>query len=124
MPVMDGFQVMEELGKIESEGYVPVIVITAYTEHKARALQAGAKDFINTPFEIAEVLARVHNMLEVRVLTNEVQHYNDVLELRIHEKTAELVDVHRNLFDSELRYREVFENISDGLFLLLSLIHI
>ena len=97
MPDMDGFQVMECLGKIESEGYLPVIVITAYTEHKARALQAGAKHFINTPFEIAEVLARVHNMLEVRVLNNEVQHYDDVLEQRILEKTAKLVHASKPL---------------------------
>lgn len=118
MPEMDGFQVMEDLQKIEPEDSLPVIVITAYTEHRIHALQAGAKDFINTPFVIAEVLARVHNMLEVRLLKNEVQNYNDVLEQRVREKVSELEKVHRDLLDSELRYREVFENISDGLFLL------
>jgi adenylate cyclase len=68
MPVMDGFQVMESLKEIESEGYLPVLVITAQPGHKLRALNAGAKDFVTKPFDLAEVLARVHNMLEIRLL--------------------------------------------------------
>src|SRR4051812_10042271 len=46
MPGMDGFQVMENLKEIEHGGYLPVIVITAQPDHKLRALQAGAKDFV------------------------------------------------------------------------------
>ena len=80
MPGMDGFQVMEGLKEIEPDGYLPVLVITAQPGHKLRALQAGAKDFISKPFELAEVLARVHNMLEVRLLHKELHNYNDVLE--------------------------------------------
>ena len=68
MPGMDGFQVMEGLKKIETDGYLPVLVITAQPEHKLRALQAGAKDFVSKPFDLAEVLIRVYNMLEVRLL--------------------------------------------------------
>src|SRR5450759_3473266 len=68
MPGMDGFQVLEGLKEIELDGYLPVIVITAQPGHKLRALQAGAKDFISKPFDLAEVLMRVYNMLEVRLL--------------------------------------------------------
>ncbi|KXS31209.1 MAG: diguanylate cyclase [Candidatus Gallionella acididurans] len=68
MPGMDGFQVLEGLKQIEQDGYLPVLVITAQPGYKLHALQAGAKDFISKPFEIPEVLARVHNMLEVRLL--------------------------------------------------------
>src|SRR5450759_3474752 len=68
MPVMDGFQVMEGLKTIETDGYLPVLVITAQPAHKLRALQGGAKDFISKPFDLAELLLRVHNMLEVRLL--------------------------------------------------------
>lgn len=90
MPGMDGFQVMECLKEIEMGDYLPVIVITAQPEHKLRALEAGAKDFISKPFELAEVLARVRNMLEVRLLHKELHHYNEVLEQRVSERTAEL----------------------------------
>ena len=68
MPGMDGFKVMEGLKEIEEGGYLPVLVITAQPDQKLRALQAGAKDFVSKPFDLAEVLARVHNMLEVRLL--------------------------------------------------------
>jgi adenylate cyclase len=68
MPGMDGFQVMENLKGIETGGYLPVLVITAQPNHKLRALKAGAKDFLSKPLDLAEVLLRVHNMLEVRLL--------------------------------------------------------
>jgi CheY-like chemotaxis protein len=73
MPGMDGYKVMEGLKEIEEGGYLPVLVITAQPDQKLRALQAGAKDFVGKPFDLAEVLARVHNMLEVRLLYDELQ---------------------------------------------------
>ena len=77
MPGMDGFQVMEGLKEIEKDGYLPVLVITAEPEHKLRALKAGAKDFISKPLDLAEVLTRVYNMLEVRVLHLETRRLYD-----------------------------------------------
>jgi len=68
MPGVDGFQVMEKLQEIETDNYLPVLVLTAQPDHKLRALKAGAKDFVSKPFDLAEVLLRVHNMLEVRLL--------------------------------------------------------
>jgi putative two-component system response regulator len=90
MPVMDGFQVMEALAVDEPEGYLPVLVVTAQPGHKLRALLAGAKDFISKPFELAEVQARVHNMLEVRLLHRKLHLSNDDLEARVRARTAEL----------------------------------
>ena len=81
MPGMDGFQVMEGLKAIEKDDYLPVLVITAQPEHKLRALKEGAKDFVSKPFDLAEVLMRVHNMLEVRLLHLETKRlYAQVLE--------------------------------------------
>ena len=73
MPGMDGFQVMESLKEIETGGYLPVLVLTAQPDHKLRALKAGAKDFVTKPFDLAEVLVRVHNLLEVRLLHRETK---------------------------------------------------
>src|SRR6266446_3508081 len=88
MPVMDGFQVMQGLKEIETDGYLPVLVITAQPDHKLRALRAGAKDFISKPFDLAEVLARVYNMLEVRLLHVETKNYSKVLEETVRELEA------------------------------------
>jgi len=71
MPGLNGLQVMEELKAIETGGYLPVLMLTAQPDHKLRALKAGARDFVSKPFELAEVLMRVHNMLEVRLLHEE-----------------------------------------------------
>ena len=80
MPGMDGFQVMENLKEIETGSYLPVLVITAQPDHKLRALEAGAKDFVSKPLDFAEVLIRVHNMLEVRLLHQQTKNlYQRVL---------------------------------------------
>ena len=89
MPIMDGFEVMEQLKLVEKSGYLPVLVITAQPDHKLRALKAGAKDFISKPFDVAEVLTRVHNMLEVRLLHVEVHRKNDELKTLFDQVVAE-----------------------------------
>jgi CheY-like chemotaxis protein len=68
MPGMDGFRVLEGLKQVEKDGYLSVLVMTAHPGNKERALQAGAKDFISKPFNMFEVLTRVYNMLELRLL--------------------------------------------------------
>jgi len=106
MPVMDGFQVMEALKTNESDGYLPVIVLTAQPGHKLKALQAGARDFISKPFDLVEVKTRIRNMLEARLLYRKLEDYNKVLEQKVEERTAELRE-------SEARYRSLTELASD-----------
>lgn len=80
MPEMDGFQVMEALKSVEGDGTLPVLVITAQPNEKLRALKAGALDFVSKPFDIAEVLARVQNLLQMRLLNLQTQKlYEQVL---------------------------------------------
>ncbi len=95
MPHLDGFQVMEQLSEkiISKENdYVPVLVLTAQqdAETRLRALECGAKDFVTKPFDRAEVLNRISNMLEVRMLYNERKRQNEILEEKVRERTAEL----------------------------------
>ena len=106
MPGMDGFQVMESLKTNAVEAYLPVLVITAQPGHKLRALQAGARDFISKPFVLVEVLTRIRNMLEVRLLYKQLESYSKVLEQAVQERTAELRE-------SEARYRSLTELASD-----------
>jgi adenylate cyclase len=89
MPGMDGFEVMEGLKDLEKDGYLPVLVITAQPDHKLRALKAGAKDFISKPFDVAEVLTRVHNLLEVRLLHVEIRRKNEELKKLFDQVVAE-----------------------------------
>ena len=98
MPAMDGFEVMAALKGNEAEAYLPVIVLTAQPDHKVRALQCGAKDFISKPFDLIEVRTRLYNMLEVRLLYKALRMHNAELEKMVQERTAELQR-------SEARYR-------------------
>ncbi len=68
MPGFDGFEVLNQLKLVETSGYLPVLVVTAQPSHKVRALEAGARDFVSKPFDFAEVLVRVRNMIELRLL--------------------------------------------------------
>jgi len=111
MPSMDGFEVMEGLKEIEKDGYLPVLVITAQPDHKLRALRAGAKDFVTKPFDLAEVLTRVHNLLEVRL-------YAKALEQTVREldTSRQLIrrknDDLKKLFDQVVAERKVSERLA------------
>jgi len=80
MPEMNGFQVMEGLKELDPEGHVPILVISAYSIHKQWALVSGATDFISKPFQLIEVMTRIHAMLEVWLLNKKLKHANQVLE--------------------------------------------
>lgn len=73
MPAMDGFTVMEGLAEIEKDSTLPILVVTAQPDHKLRALREGAKDFVSKPLDLAEVLMRVYNLLETRLLQLETR---------------------------------------------------
>ena len=93
MPGMDGFEVMEGLKAIEADGYLSVLAVTAQPDHKLRALQCGAKDFVSKPFDLAEVLMRVHNLLEVRLLHEAARSHGDMLEsLALHDQLTGLAN--------------------------------
>jgi serine phosphatase RsbU (regulator of sigma subunit) len=101
MPGMDGFAVMEALKAIEGDGYVPVLVITAQPSHKLHALEVGAKDFVGKPFDMAELRARVRNILEVRLLHLELK--DTVREL---EASREVIRL-KNLAEQKQREWEL-----------------
>ena len=62
LPRMDGFEV---LAQIRRRSAVPVIMLTARTEHGDRitGLNAGADDYLPKPFSPDELLARIHAVL-------------------------------------------------------------
>ena len=62
LPVMDGWSVLR---KIREGSKIPVIMLTAKGELEDRVtgLESGADDYIVKPFEMKEVLARIHAVL-------------------------------------------------------------
>ncbi len=62
LPVMDGWQVCREIRKTSR---VPIIMLTAKGEtmDKISGLEMGADDYVTKPFEVKELLARVHAVM-------------------------------------------------------------
>jgi len=62
MPVIDGWSVCREIRAVSN---VPIIMLTAKGEtlDKITGLEMGADDYIVKPFEIAELMARVHSVM-------------------------------------------------------------
>jgi diguanylate cyclase (GGDEF)-like protein/PAS domain S-box-containing protein len=106
MPGMDGFEVMEQLKPVEP-GWLPVLVVTAEPDKKLAALKAGARDFISKPFDTVEVMARIRNLLEVRLLHRETREYGAQMENTVAERTAELA-----------RFRGAMDATADAIFLI------
>jgi putative two-component system response regulator len=88
----DGFEVLTELLAPEGGDQLPVIMLTAddTTDMKRRALALGAKDFVGKPFDSAEVLLRIRNLLETKFLHQNLKGQNSQLEQMVAERTREL----------------------------------
>ena len=114
MPGMDGFQVMAGLKAVETQSYVPVLVITAQPGHKLKALESGAKDFISKPFDLVEVKTRIRNLLEVRLLYQKVEDYGTALEQTVQERTAELTLANRQLSQEITVRRQTEESLREA----------
>lgn len=86
MPHLDGFAILQglETGKLPGD-FLPVLVLTAdvTAQTKNRALSSGAKDFVTKPFDRTEVLARVRNLLETRMLHDALRQANEALEQKL-----------------------------------------
>ena len=73
MPGLDGLEVCKRLKEKEQTKLIPVIVITGFEDNKMAALNMGADDFVNKPFDMAEISSRVKSALRIRHLTNELE---------------------------------------------------
>ncbi|MCK5387127.1 MAG: two-component system response regulator [Gammaproteobacteria bacterium] len=93
MPVMDGYQVLAKVREVDPD-YPPIIVLTAQSDRESRikALDLGARDFLAKPFDRVELMTRIRNMLEVRIMTKAMKNQNKILDGMVKERTQELND--------------------------------
>jgi len=82
LPGMNGLQFLAKLR--EQNLYTPVIVMTAYgtVETAVEAMKAGAADFLEKPFSLEHLLARVAKALEIRSLRDENRKLREELGAR------------------------------------------
>jgi class 3 adenylate cyclase len=92
MPHPDGFAIMEQLKPVPGADFLPVIVVTAFSdeENRLKALRHGARDYIVKPFNRDEVVLRIRNYIEVRLLYLERQRQAEILEERVKAQVDQL----------------------------------
>ena len=105
MPVKDGYQVMEEMGKRGMLSDFPVVIITADNEvdSELKAFDLGASDIIGKPFEPYVVKRRVENIIEL-------YRYKQNLEELVEEQSVKLLKSNEVMIDtlsSVIEYRSV-----------------
>lgn len=93
MPGMTGYEVCRRVRSDPAHAFLPIVMVTSSQgEDRVAAIEAGADDFIQKPFDQQELLARVRSLLRIK-------HYHDT----ILSQAAELADLNRDL---EMRVQE------------------
>lgn len=120
MPVMSGFDVMERIKASAelSQNQTPILVLTAQGGREVRnqALDMGAQDFVTKPFDSAEILLRVRNLLRVRASYLAQLNLNKELERKVEERTRDLNQatdllIERMAWAAEMRDRDTGKHV-------------
>src|SRR5260370_16349175 len=100
MPHIDGLSLLKQLqSRIPEDTYLPFLILTADLSDRSKqeAIALGGKDFLTKPFDQMEVVLRIYNLLETRLLHLELQRYNRTLEEKVRERTSALEAMQQEL---------------------------
>ena len=113
MPGVDGYQVARTIKDNPATSSIPIIMVTAHHGRDIRlaGLKAGAEEFLTTPVDQSELLLRVRNLLRLKAYSDLLQNHSALLEQQIEARTE-------SLRASDLRFRQMAENIRDAFFLI------
>jgi class 3 adenylate cyclase/CheY-like chemotaxis protein len=103
MPGLDGYEVCRRIRSQTATEFLPVVMITASGEQqRAKALEAGADDFVTKPFDQSELLARIASLARIKryhdTITrqaSELAAWNEELTQRVEAQLGELERVGR-----------------------------
>ncbi len=70
MPRMDGYELLEHVRADARLRHVPIVMITsrAGQKHRKKARQAGANDYLTKPYQEAELVEKVSEMLDIELV--------------------------------------------------------
>lgn len=81
MPEMDGFETCSKIKQNKNTKIIPVLMVTALSEqeHRLKALECGADDFLSKPVDKTELKIRVKSLLRIKEYHNElVERYEEI----------------------------------------------
>jgi len=93
MPGMNGFDVCRRLKQDPDTQHIPVVIITgmADKETNVKAVKCGADDFLIKPFDRILLEARIKTSSRTKVLHDHLLEYKNELELKVAERTEQVV---------------------------------
>ncbi len=99
MPFTSGLDVLRKLRSCSETLHVPVVILTASTDHAKRieALQSGANDFLNKPIDPSELTPRIRNLILLKLHQDRIAQHAEELERSVRQRTAQLEASRRDL---------------------------
>jgi putative two-component system response regulator len=112
MPDISGLEILERVRSDATTAHIPVIILTASTDEEAkqRALHLGATDFLTKPVAPSDLVPRVRNALCVKLHQDQLEHYAQILEQKVRERTQQLACSHLDLIHCLGRAAEYRDN--------------
>ena len=113
MPGMDGFEVCELLKSDDSTKDIPVVFVSSMTdiESKVKGFKIGAVDYINKPFQHAEILVRVDTHITMLRLRKHLEEQNAELERLVNtDYLTELYNRRRFFHAAETEFSGAMRN--------------
>jgi len=80
MPLVSGFDILQELRSDPDLWQTPVIVLTSSDdpETKLKALRLGANDFLSKPVDASELALRLRNTLAAQAFQHQLEHFDSL----------------------------------------------
>ncbi len=116
MPDLDGYEVCRRLKADAATRDIPIIFVTAKSEveDETQGFELGAVDYITKPISPPIVLARVKTQLELKQAREFLKNQNEILELKVQERTLELALTQEVTIQSLASLAETRDNETGG----------
>ncbi|MBF0350852.1 MAG: response regulator [SAR324 cluster bacterium] len=117
MPEMDGFELIELIRKQKDFGQVPILFLSSYQElnHKIRAFELGATDYITKPFIAQEFQARVMGNIQRYQQQRQIQAELQASLLIQQEKLVKRQQIELDLQIAQKRLAIILDFMDDAL---------
>jgi putative two-component system response regulator len=106
MPELDGISLCKIVKNNTETVDIGIILITAANDIDSRikGLAGGADDFLNKPFLIPELKARIASLSKIKKYRDFLKNYQNLLEREVEKKTSELQKLYLQL---QIAYNEI-----------------
>lgn len=127
MPLKDGIEVLREIKNMEVESGIIILTAKDTVDDKVFGLAAGADDYMIKPFNVKELIARIHSLYRRNIIRNEIPKNNlrsyknesvDDLSLEnsdkqnLNKKQNQKINFDFNIHTSEIFLEDTNKNIS------------